>query len=129
MMLPLRIGVCLLTSLGAEEHRTERDNGDASLTVLLNKWWIFCRMEGECQDDDFMPELLAGLLVLLAGVLFSIGLLLERCCVGHTQRVLVPDVGILAANGRRVVLETVGAVRRRRWRGTWRRRVCFSGTL
>ena len=33
MMLPLRVG--LMTSLGAREHRTERDTGDASLTSFF----------------------------------------------------------------------------------------------
>ena len=36
MMLPLRIGVGPMTSVGAEVHRTERDTGDASSTSLLS---------------------------------------------------------------------------------------------
>ena len=32
MMFPLRIRVCMMRGLGAQERRTERENGDASLT-------------------------------------------------------------------------------------------------
>ena len=32
LMFSLRIRVCMIVGLGAQERRTERDNGDASLT-------------------------------------------------------------------------------------------------
>ena len=95
------------------------------------------------QDDDIMLELFAGLLVLSAAVFFF-GLLFGRRCVDFTSEVVskdqdhvsliksteeqrVPGVGIVSENDGRVVLETAqSAVRQRQWRGTWRRRVCFS---
>ena len=54
MILPVRIGVGLMTSLGEEGHRTERDNGDALWTSFTQQavgllWYgRQCKMTAFC---------------------------------------------------------------------------------
>ena len=127
MLLP-RIGVGLMTSLGAEGHRTERGDSDASLTKYFSANGGSSVAWSELQDYDFMLMLLAGLLVLLVTVFFFFfGLFLGKRRVACTHEVVsedqdnvslskstkaqpVPGVGILSENDRLLVLETAGAV-------------------
>ena len=65
MTFPLGIGVGLVTSLAAEGNRTECGNCDVSETRFFSANDGFPVAWKEVQDDVFMLELLAGLLLLL----------------------------------------------------------------
>ena len=70
---------------GAQERRTERDNGDASLTsyFVRTKWWIWCGIEGSARWRLHV-QTPCGVAGALGHGLLLHRSFLERCCVAHT---------------------------------------------